>query len=550
MDCTSSISICDVVKEVDAVSSEETCKQGRQICNFARTRYLLLATPSDPFPSTVLIKNSYSNADHAVQERSNLLLVRQAEEKTPYSIYPSLYFSPGDVLTDVSFIQVRSLLLDTSACLHLPELVESAQVDVGVPLGDNDVLSHHPGTIVTSKSAISLNLVEFDLVSLYIQLQWTILSLAHQIKILPRQFVWAIEEAPFGGYFRFNFVLDRATLDGTRRYRVELKTRLRLVLADLFGTKVVRPIGDKTDSIPTDKELSQKRITRGNRAHAMPLEQTKARNDVREAIVLGWKALCDTLPEEVLQLTVMVERGQSVDEVSVQELKPTNRERGVYSFLSACDSLSKLNQCGAQYLSLIDTPSKNDKVQGGFSQQDMEVLRQGEVSLCQFLQREYLQWDQGDLIPPSAPASLDHHIEQLHISSRIPLDLPFAYVQPSKLPIVGAGLGLFAALPIPVGQDITEYEGVRCVSSTERPIKGEFAHTHIIALGFGTGCATIDGLRFPRLGKGAASLANSCYNGNKDIKNTELVKRRGKAYLVATRDIKVGEELIADYPFI
>lgn len=138
----------------------------------------------------------------------------------------------------------------------------------------------------------------------------------------------------------------------------------------------------------------------------------------------------------------------------------------------------------------------------------------------------------------------------------IPLDSSLVYVYPSQLIIDGVatqvGLGVFASQFISKETRITEYCGNWLQSPTgERvgPPDRDWHHTHHLPLGAASR-DILDGIRFPRLGCGVASLINSCRgttsSANVKFKTINEVEKK-QAFAVALRDIEPGEELLADY---
>ncbi|OGI26100.1 MAG: hypothetical protein A3E38_00850 [Candidatus Moranbacteria bacterium RIFCSPHIGHO2_12_FULL_54_9] len=94
-----------------------------------------------------------------------------------------------------------------------------------------------------------------------------------------------------------------------------------------------------------------------------------------------------------------------------------------------------------------------------------------------------------------------------------------------------AGLGLFAAAPIKRGKTIIEYVGKRIPTSVGDTLNNRYIFN------VSSRC-DIDGS--PRSNT-ARYINHSCRP------NCEAINRRGRVFIVARKNIKVGEELTYDY---
>lgn len=127
-------------------------------------------------------------------------------------------------------------------------------------------------------------------------------------------------------------------------------------------------------------------------------------------------------------------------------------------------------------------------------------------------------------------------------------------VRPSNLPVPFAGLGVFALEAIPQGRTITWYDGPRVTA--EVPMPG-FCKTHLHSTHLGSAPVALDGLRYPILSRGVASLINSV-KGKKlythpNVKLDVISAKLRLSYIIRVRtlaNIAPGEELFAGYSWI
>lgn len=136
----------------------------------------------------------------------------------------------------------------------------------------------------------------------------------------------------------------------------------------------------------------------------------------------------------------------------------------------------------------------------------------------------------------------------LHAKIDVVLDSAFVYVRPSNIP--GAGLGLFASHHIAANVIISVFSGV-LVDGTAKPAPGDphwmHSHKHELPLD-GDGPKSIDGVRYPLYGVGAASFANYTGKNTKKLPNALFHEFNGSVRLVSTKRIDTDEEIIVARP--
>lgn len=115
-------------------------------------------------------------------------------------------------------------------------------------------------------------------------------------------------------------------------------------------------------------------------------------------------------------------------------------------------------------------------------------------------------------------------------------DTPYIHIRMTKY----AGLGVFASTFIPAKTLVTEYCGNVCHDDDVR--LPESHKTHMLSIEFKQ--SYIRGLQRPLWWHGVGSLVNSAIAANCFFEK-DIISLR--AYLVAKRDIRVGEELLVDY---
>jgi hypothetical protein len=124
----------------------------------------------------------------------------------------------------------------------------------------------------------------------------------------------------------------------------------------------------------------------------------------------------------------------------------------------------------------------------------------------------------------------------------------------------GVGLGIFAFKKIPAKTVISAYYGQIVTSSFVNRAKGNFFNTHLVTASYSMG-TQFDGVRYPRAGKGVASLVNSTTgadgrrlrpgNATFDDIKTDLTRTMTRTKVIrAMRDIQPGEEILIQYVWI
>lgn len=172
-------------------------------------------------------------------------------------------------------------------------------------------------------------------------------------------------------------------------------------------------------------------------------------------------------------------------------------------------------------------------------------------------------------LPPLSNTGFMDNNQFLSISEALWDDEPYLQgdsailgVRPSNLPVPFAGLGVFALSHIPLGSIVTWYDGP--VVSVEKPIPF-VCQTHLHSTHLGSAASAIDGLRFPILSRGIASLINSV----RDVSDASTGRRGAytspnvKLELVPTKSrlsfvirvralcsILPGQELFASYSWL
>ncbi|RYH14228.1 hypothetical protein EON65_33940 [archaeon] len=146
----------------------------------------------------------------------------------------------------------------------------------------------------------------------------------------------------------------------------------------------------------------------------------------------------------------------------------------------------------------------------------------------------------------SACAEMHHvYLDYVPTYINIILDSELIIVKPSPI----GGLGVFAAAKIAAKTDITDYYGVSSEVSNVVPERGNWRHTHMVTFNKGSNALTTDGIRYPMVGRGVASLINSVHGTDKKanvvLSRTDSVPTKITA--VAINDIEKDEELLADY---
>lgn len=127
-------------------------------------------------------------------------------------------------------------------------------------------------------------------------------------------------------------------------------------------------------------------------------------------------------------------------------------------------------------------------------------------------------------------------------------------IRPSNLPVPFAGLGVFALEPLEQGRTITWYDGPRVTAEVPMP---QNCKTHLHSTHLGSAPIALDGLRYPLLSRGTASLINSV-KGKKlythpNVKLDVISSKLRLSYIIRVRtlaNIAPGEELFAGYSWI
>lgn len=119
-------------------------------------------------------------------------------------------------------------------------------------------------------------------------------------------------------------------------------------------------------------------------------------------------------------------------------------------------------------------------------------------------------------------------------------------IRPSSIP--GAGMGLFANVPIKKGQRITYFDGMLISRERAKELRDINKHSHIISITTTPFC--IDGFRgddeiFDRECRGRGSLLND--GRNVKTNNCKFESDYRGVNIKAKRDIRQGEELLVSY---
>lgn len=456
---------------------------------------------------------------------------------------------------------------------------------------------------------------DFDMVSVFLQVLWTLLTISHRLNVYSTDlhaYNILIETAPFNGYYAITFNTTRPT-KGNRSgasHVTTLRTRLKVTLVDwalVSQASMMLPLQAELKTLlgvqeraPSQWSRSRSRSTSNlNRS----LDEDTEQSNVSHFLLMNsaWKELCAAYPMESSEIPINTTLGKR--KVKLNQLLVALPGQGAQIWFGAASALDGTND-GYQRVS----------VESNFTERDAENILLNDFSLKAFEQREFLQWysDPTANIPDlqlplsssppetslplpnkkkrgrpcleAAPQSSTERtrrwrarqaksssssnnkrpkLREADISATIrhtlekesfiefPYDSPLIKVLPSKLHVKDAGLGVFAATHIKKGDTITYYEGISITGVDLLPKKGDFTHTHLISLTKGTNSTILDGIRFPQLGKGVASLVNSCRgtdkNANVCLEVYEVAKLPKGRMLVALRDIESDEELLADY---
>jgi SET domain-containing protein len=112
-------------------------------------------------------------------------------------------------------------------------------------------------------------------------------------------------------------------------------------------------------------------------------------------------------------------------------------------------------------------------------------------------------------------------------------------VAPSK--IKGAGLGLYAVRPFKKGEHVVEYRGEKL---TQKEYDTKYADDAMGSYGISLSARYV--LDAGKTSSGVARYVCD-YHGSHSKPNTEYVNIDNRIWVVAIRDIKVGEEFYSDY---
>lgn len=110
--------------------------------------------------------------------------------------------------------------------------------------------------------------------------------------------------------------------------------------------------------------------------------------------------------------------------------------------------------------------------------------------------------------------------------------------------IPGAGLGLFARVPVTKNQVLTWYAGRTLDRAQAAAVKDP---SFLRSTEFDV---VIDGIRIPQAGEGAASFANHARGVHKNVKFVTVFDaaiHANRIVLKALRDITADEEILVDY---
>lgn len=285
---------------------------------------------------------------------------------------------------------MNTSLLQYNICQHVPRLFrEEFAAD------DQEALwLHWHGFDVESACKNATLRCTFDVMSLFVQLFWTILCCGELLNVVstdmhPHNIL--IEEAPFGGQYEFTFITTHTNSKGTiSRHILKLTTHFKVTIVDWALVdracpllKVDERIANvlytirHTESRSTDPDASTSSSSSMLRRKSGSMPASVSSFSAASSMIRMWNAICKYIRCTPISSSIHMPRGRDIQIEKLPLFFPHAGARGWFELCSLMDGFCS------------DDNSENISVESNISHTILDDIG---LSLRSFAVREFVQW--------------------------------------------------------------------------------------------------------------------------------------------------------------